>query len=351
MREYISNQVSISIVMPAYNASRYIGEAIDSVLAQTYKDFELVIVNDGSTDNTVDIINSYRDPRIRLIHNPKNMGIVATLNNGIKEARAKYIARLDADDVAMPQRLELQLNYLKAHPDVELLGSWGKTFVEDTNDCKDLIINNNDLAFNLLFFNPIIHSSVVFKKATIMREGMYRQNYAEDFDLWSRMLHKYKMHILEESLVFYRLTDVSLCRVVYKTECDLDAQRIAMRNIRYYMGEDYDIPENILDMLTNRLSTIRNTQDVSLMKESIAYYDDITEAIIKTEREKDVSLFTNLPEVVNQRRKKIIYGYVKGLKLISAYEFCKSLKAMEIFNENFKKRVSRKMPILKTFFI
>ncbi len=343
----MKDQVSISVVMPAYNASRFIGESIESILNQTLKNFELIIVNDGSTDDTVDIVNSYNDPRIRLIHNPENLGIVATLNNGITEARSEFIARLDADDIAVANRLEEQLKYMLANPDVELLGTWAKTFTDNVHDSEDWTISNRDLTFNLLFFNPIIHSSVVFRKSTILREGMYRQNYAEDYDLWSRLLHKYKMYVLEQPLVFYRLTDVSLCRVVFKDECAIDAQKIALRNIRHYMGEGYELPDSVLDMLSDKLSTIRQTQDLSLMKRSIEYYDEITAAIIRIEAGKSDSMIKNLPGVVEDRRQKIINGYVKGLKLRAAFELCKGVDAMEIFNHQLKRRISKRVPILK----
>lgn len=111
---------SISVCMPMFNASRYLRESIDSVLAQTFADFEFLIADDGSTDDSVDIVESYSDPRIRLIKRPHDY--IATLNFLLAEARGKYIARMDADDVMLPHRLKTQFDYMEAHPGVDLLG-------------------------------------------------------------------------------------------------------------------------------------------------------------------------------------------------------------------------------------
>ena len=116
-------QPKISVVMPAYNAENYIREAIDSILAQTFRDFEFLIIDDGSTDHTVEIIRSYSDSRIRLYQNERNMGVAATLNRGLDLARGEYIARMDADDISLPERFAKQAAYMDAHPDVAVCGS------------------------------------------------------------------------------------------------------------------------------------------------------------------------------------------------------------------------------------
>lgn len=112
----------ISVVMPAYNAEKYIGEAIESILNQTFKDFEFIIINDGSVDHTKEIIREYNDPRIVLLENDKNRGIVLSLNKGLDAATGKYIARMDADDIALKNRFERQVEYLDEHKDIGVLG-------------------------------------------------------------------------------------------------------------------------------------------------------------------------------------------------------------------------------------
>lgn len=109
--------------MPAYNAEKYLREAIDSILAQTFTDFELIIINDGSTDFTKDIILSYTDQRIRYIENEQNSGICVTLNKGLDAARGRYIARMDSDDISLPRRLEVQVQYMDSHPEIGVAGT------------------------------------------------------------------------------------------------------------------------------------------------------------------------------------------------------------------------------------
>ena len=123
--------LSVTVAIPMYNAAPHLRECLDSVLAQTFRDFELLIVDDGSTDDSVDIVRSYTDPRIRLLLNRHDY--IGSLNLLLCEARGKYIARMDADDVMVPQRLALQFAYMEAHPDVDLLG--GNMVTLGTSDC------------------------------------------------------------------------------------------------------------------------------------------------------------------------------------------------------------------------
>ena len=124
----------VSVVMPVYNGSKYLKEAIDSILNQTFTNFELIIINDGSTDNSEDIIFSYQDRRIYYLKNEHNKGICITLNRGLDNARGKYIARMDCDDISMPQRLAKQVNYLERHRDVGALGTDIITFGKGHTD-------------------------------------------------------------------------------------------------------------------------------------------------------------------------------------------------------------------------
>ena len=116
----------VTVLMPVYNGEKYLKEAIESILNQTFKDFEFLIINDGSTDNSVKIIQSFNDLRIRLIHNESNIGLIKTLNKGLKLSNGKYIARMDCDDVSLPKRLSVQINFMEKHPEIGVCGSWVK---------------------------------------------------------------------------------------------------------------------------------------------------------------------------------------------------------------------------------
>jgi glycosyltransferase involved in cell wall biosynthesis len=200
--------------MPAYNAEKYIGEAIDSVLAQTFMDFELLIINDGSTDSTSKIIDSYDDPRIRLI-NQSNQGIAAALNIGLLNAKADLIARFDADDICMPERLMLQYRFLLNHPDHIIVGSDADHVDMNGNFVYDrrMPAHTNEEIQSLGIETPaFIHSAVLYRKAPIMGLGGYNANaYAfQDLVLWSKVLKQGKGHNLYEKLIQVRLSPGSI---------------------------------------------------------------------------------------------------------------------------------------------
>jgi glycosyltransferase involved in cell wall biosynthesis len=205
---------SITVLMPAYNAAKYIGEAIESVLSQSFGDFELVIVNDGSTDDTVKVVRSFSDPRIKLIHQ-SNMGIAAALNKGLSVANAPFIARFDADDICLPDRLKIQFEFIKAHPDYIIVGSDA-----DFIDMYDNHVftyspgwhSNEEIAELDKNICPFIHSTVIYKKEIIIKAGGYDVNaYAfEDHLLWMKILKEGKVCNLPEVLLKVRLNPESI---------------------------------------------------------------------------------------------------------------------------------------------
>ena len=133
----LKKNIKISVVMAVYNGEKYLRSAIDSILSQTYIDFEFIIIDDCSTDNTANILESYTDSRIQIIRNEKNLRLPASLNKGLKIAKGKYIARMDADDIAMPDRFEKQVKYLEAHQEVAVIGGSFQVFNEFGKDIYD----------------------------------------------------------------------------------------------------------------------------------------------------------------------------------------------------------------------
>lgn len=208
------NHPEITVLMPAYNAQKYICKAIESVLAQTFSNFELLIVNDGSTDDTLQRINAYTDPRIRVI-NQENLGVAMALNNGLNNAMTSFIARFDADDICLPQRLEVQYNFMKANPSYSLVGS-GVDYIDanqhyvfthypEANTYSEIL----QLDYTIC---PFIHSSVFYKKEVIMKFGGYSQ-YAytfEDHLLWLNLLQEEEAYNLSQSLIKVRLNPESI---------------------------------------------------------------------------------------------------------------------------------------------
>lgn len=195
----------ISVVMPVYNGEKYLYEAIDSILNQTYTDFEFIILNDGSTDKTEEIILSYDDPRIVYVKNEKNQQIVKTLNKGIALAKGKYIARMDADDISLPDRFSKQIEFMETNPDIEVCGSWIKTF-GDKSEVWEYPESHEKIKTAMLFDSSIAHPSVILR-ATLFSRIQYDEDYngVEDYALWMKLLDRSKFHNLEKVLLQYRL--------------------------------------------------------------------------------------------------------------------------------------------------
>ena len=205
---------AISVLMPAYNAEKYIGKAIESVLQQTYTDFELVIVNDGSTDGTEKVISTFTDKRIVLINQP-NRGVGAALNTGLQHAKAAYIARFDADDLCHPQRLEKQIRFLQQNPEYILVGSDADYILENDDflfHFRCIAHTHEEIMQKLYFYCPFVHPSVMYKKESICNAGGYptdAHNF-EDYLLWTAIANSGKLCNLPEPLIQYRLNPNSV---------------------------------------------------------------------------------------------------------------------------------------------
>lgn len=200
--------------MPVYNAGKYLNAAIESVLQQTFGDFEFLIFNDASTDNSLDIIQSYADNRIVLINSGVNKGYLEHLNHGIRMARGKYIARMDADDISSIHRFEKQVALLDAHEEIGVCGSWA-TLIREDNDGKDSVVGiakkpstHADILDVFYKENPFFHSSVMLRRSLLVGQGLYYdQDYytSEDYHLWYLLSARTRLHIIEEPLLQYRL--------------------------------------------------------------------------------------------------------------------------------------------------
>jgi glycosyltransferase involved in cell wall biosynthesis len=207
----------VSVVLPVYNCPQYVGEAIDSILGQTFGDFELIVIDDGSTDATPDVVRGFSDPRIHFIVQA-NMGLPATLNRGIESARGRYVARQDQDDISLPQRFEKQVSYLDAHPRCGLVGTWAEIWHENTKTHRAHrhAGDSTTLKFELMFNNPFVHSSVMLRKDTLQGVGGYSTDSArqppEDYELWSRIAREYDVANIPEALQIYREVDSSMSR-------------------------------------------------------------------------------------------------------------------------------------------
>jgi hypothetical protein len=206
--------------MAVHNGERYLPQAVDSVLVQTYRDFEFLIVNDGSTDRSDEILRSYSDPRIRILENPKNIGLTRSLNLGLQEARGSFVARQDADDRSDRCRLEKQVAFLETHNDAALVGSQFRVINEAGRVLRGLANYRAQtplaIQWQLLFGNPFVHTSVMFRRSLIYDTFRgYDESYVfnQDFELWSRVLASCTAYNLAEPLVDYRAHEHSIAGV------------------------------------------------------------------------------------------------------------------------------------------
>lgn len=206
--------VPISVVMSVYNSEKFLKPAIESILNQTFKDFEFIIIDDGSTDRSVEIIESYNDPRIRLVKQT-NHKLVYALNQGLKISRGEFIARQDADDISLPSRLEKELSWMISNDKRGLVSSYF-TYIDEMTSKPTITLTfptkHIDLVRNLYYTNPFAHSAAMIRKSAIVTAGYYRNDYDhnEDYDLWRRLAPHWELGVLPEVLLWYRISASSI---------------------------------------------------------------------------------------------------------------------------------------------
>ncbi len=204
----------ITVLMPVYNSRQYVGEAIESILMQTYRDFEFLIINDGSGDDSESIILSYKDPRIRYLKNDRNIGLPDTLNIGINSARGTYIARMDADDISLPDRLEKQVCFMNAHPEVGVCGTAYRYFGDSTT-VQTLPSDYRQAFSHLSFTSALGHPTCMMRKDLLDEHHLRYENqyeYAADYALWLKISRLARITSLPEVLLLYRWHNDNMSR-------------------------------------------------------------------------------------------------------------------------------------------
>ena len=200
----------ITVVMPAFNAELYIKDSIESILNQSFTDFEFIIINDGSTDSTAQIIQTYKkkDNRIKIFQNQENKGLVYSLNNGLKMAKGKYIARMDADDISISHRFERQVSFMDSNPHIGVSSAWLKTIGDKKEKVWKSPISHDEIMARLVFRNCIWHPVSIIRRDIIdLNHIRYNQDYlrAQDYHLWSRLIKITRTANIPEVLLHYRI--------------------------------------------------------------------------------------------------------------------------------------------------
>lgn len=217
---------AISVIMPVYNASEYLAEAIESIISQTFEDWELILIDDGSTDGSASIIDRYAKSDNRLKHytNERNLGLIPTLNRGISLCKGRYIARMDADDVSLPDRFEEQYKFLEKNKDIAMCGINAILIdSEGKNTGKISGLETDEyLRINLLFTTSFVHPGMMIR-ADVLKENLYDERYkhAEDYELWCRIARNHKVANIPHFLLRYRWHATNVSVVNRKTQEDI----------------------------------------------------------------------------------------------------------------------------------
>jgi len=260
--------------MSVYNGEAYVAASIESILRQSFRDFEFLIIDDASTDRTSEILGSFRDPRIRILRNSTNAGLTVNLNRGLKEAAGDLVARQDADDLSHPERLAWQWNFLQAYPSVAAVGGQAQLIdgAGRSQGKKDFPLGYRSIWWAHLFDNALAHSAVTFRKAAVLEAGGYDESYraSQDYELWSRLGERHMLANLPERLVTLRILETSVTRTHRQPELIRAIQ--TAHAARLFPGRPLTATE--LDLL----GQFRSRVEPASLPDFLALFHDLLEA-------------------------------------------------------------------------
>ncbi len=286
------NTPKVSVIMPVYNTKEeYLREAIESILNQTFKDFELIIVNDGSTNNAEEVIKSYKDKRIRYYKNETNIGIPKTRNRLLSLATGQFIANMDSDDISLPERLKTQVDYLENNPNVSIIGSWFELFPNNLTIKHVEHPKYLDLLKGCCIGNP----TAMFRKNEMKKYNLhYNEDFAnaEDYDLWSRAIRYLEVYNIPQVLLMYRWHETN----VSKTKKDLTS------------AGDARIKQDMLDFLTDDKKLQKQIKHFCCTKQKNTLLENIFS--IKNSQNKRHKIVTVFGIKVKIKKKKISLNFL-----------------------------------------
>jgi glycosyltransferase involved in cell wall biosynthesis len=272
----------VSVIMPVYNAEKFIKETIDSILIQSLEDFEFIIVDDASTDTSVDIIKSYKDTRIRFFQNEKNIGYVATLNKMINLATGEFIARQDNDDISHPDRLKTQVFFLMKNKNIGVCGSYVR-YIGKKRGLLKRPARDKDIRGYLLFFCPMVHPSVMIRKSLFDQGIRYDEALipAEDYNLWFDVSQKMELSNIPKVLLYYRIHENNVSKLKHDIQVE-NSNIIRCKIIEYSLNIQLTDEEKYIHKMVvypylnncNDLFLIQNwLMKIKTLNEKNRYYD------------------------------------------------------------------------------
>ena len=296
--------MDITVFMPVYNAERYLRKSIDSILNQEYKDFELLIVDDGSTDGSIDIILSYDDSRIRLIQNERNMGIPYTRNVGLDNARGKYIAIMDSDDIAKSNRLTEQVNYLEKNINIGVVTSSYHVMRKNITIRRVMKKNNNEFIKAYLLFDSYICNPSTMIRSSLREFARYNEKcfVCQDFDFWIQLINITNFGSIEKPLLKYRTGHMNITQKTNKTkqkkrkEILHDIRRASLEKRGFLLDhEELNIVNEFMDFNNDDIKKIINFKEVlikliKINKINKQFENSIFNEVIKSILEKQFNM-------------------------------------------------------------
>ncbi|MBA4319137.1 MAG: hypothetical protein C0412_12120 [Flavobacterium sp.] len=324
------NSPVISVIMPVYNGAFFLRDAIESILNQGFTDFEFIIINDGSKDDSASIINEYvkKDSRIRFINQEQNSGLIDVLNMGLSLAKGEYIARMDADDISHPKRFDLQCRFLDSHPDIGVVGS-NVHFIDSVGRRISNFLNNprlpqtpNQINWALCFSCCLMHPTIMARRELLINAGGYNKlaKHAEDYDLWVRMTAITKFYNLPQKLLLLRKHETNITVIYIDTTLD-NSRQISKNIISSIMNSE--IPQEMIDIFwqPNNQHSIPQSQIIELfIKLEECYFklydpDQKDQLFIK----KDISrrsMDLHLQDNRHQQSLKLLYKFALRIDFI-----------------------------------
>ena len=334
--KFASENPLITVLMPTFNSENYIAETLWSIFEQTCSDFEVLIMDEaGSSPETAEVISMFEDNRIRLVRNETRLGLAESLNEGIRIARGKYIARIDADDLAREDRFELQADFLEKHRDYGLCGSRQHHFGVDDDFIHEVAVEHEDIKAALIYGCEVCHSTIMIRKDLFLHNNLFYDNAkkAEDYELWTRAIHRFKFHNLKEVLGEYRVGADNITKNKFNA-LSAESAEIASNNLSKYLH--VDVPKNHIAFLTgweNRFEEVDSDERKSALKVEESILRDMAKNNLEYKEYKDSSLLM----AINRRWRWVLGKYSYGHDLeevLTVDELFKKYPIEEVQNVN-----------------
>ena len=326
----------VTVLMPCYNAMPFLIEALESIINQTYTNLEILCINDGSTDDTGKVLERFakQDSRVKVVHNETNLKLIKSLNKGISLANGEYIARMDADDIAVEDRIQVQMNYFNQNPEIDVVCSASINMTEEGKAVSQNLPRNYSPIGSLyasFMFVPIGHPEVTIKTKLLRENNFLEEEYAihtEDYELWSRLLRKkYKLVNIDKKLHYYRVNSQSVSRKFTKLQ-DKNFVECAKRHYYAYSGIEYST--KVVNVLVNRIG--KKTLTVEHLKKGLVEMKKFKKFFIQKENIRDTKTHSEINTIYKTHLFDILFqSFKRSNGKVRVFVFFQFVKSAHLF--------------------